>query len=187
MKLPMLSLGNALDEEEMRNFDQRLRDRLEVDNIEYAAETKLDGLAISLRYEEGKLVRAATRGDGTRGEDVTANVRTIRSIPLELLTDAPSVCEARGEIFMTREGFEALNAQQQRAGEKIFANPRNAAAGHLETAGPAHHGNTTTGDLLLRSGCASRTCNARQTLGGTRLAAVPGFPGIGRNQGGLRP
>ena len=135
-ELPMLSLGNALDEEEMRNFDQRLRDRLEVDNIEYAAETKLDGLAISLRYEEGKLVRAATRGDGTRGEDVTANVRTIRSIPLELLTDAPSVCEARGEIFMTREGFEALNAQQQRAGEKIFANPRNAAAGTLRQLDP---------------------------------------------------
>lgn len=130
--LPMLSLGNAFDEQELLDFDRRVRERLECDEVSYTAETKLDGLAVSLRYEHGALVRGATRGDGSRGEDVTANVRTIKSIPLRLEADGvPRVLEVRGEIYMTLAGFEQLNARQRELGGKEFANPRNAAAGGL--------------------------------------------------------
>ena len=129
---PMRSLANALDEDEFVDFDRRVRERLERDTIEYVAETKLDGLAISLVYERGSLVRAATRGDGTTGEDVTANVCTIESIPLHLATTvAPDVIEIRGEIFYMTKDFERLNREQARLGEKQFVNPRNAAAGSL--------------------------------------------------------
>lgn len=132
-KVPMLSLDNAFSEEEMQAWDKRLRDRLDVEAaIEYAAEPKLDGLAISLRYEEGQLVQAATRGDGRTGEDVTQNVRTIKAVPLKLRGgDWPAVLEVRGEVFMPKAGFEALNERARKAGEKTFVNPRNAAAGSL--------------------------------------------------------
>ena len=130
--LPMLSLANAFEEQELVDFDRRVRERLEVDQVEYAAETKLDGLAINIRYENGVLVSAATRGDGARGEDVTGNVRTIKAVPLRLRgDDFPRVLEARGEIFMTDEGFRRLNEEQARRQDKSFANPRNAAAGSL--------------------------------------------------------
>jgi DNA ligase (NAD+) len=130
--LPMLSLANAFEEQELIDFDRRVRERLEVDQVEYAAETKLDGLAISIRYENGILVSAATRGDGARGEDVTGNVRTIKAVPLRLRgDDFPRVLEVRGEIFMTDEGFRRLNEEQARRQDKSFANPRNAAAGSL--------------------------------------------------------
>ena len=129
----MLSLDNALSEQAMGEFDRRVRSRLKADDaIVYAAEPKLDGLAISLRYESGGLVQAATRGDGTRGENVTQNVRTIRHVPLRLRGDSwPALLEVRGEVFMPKTGFEALNAKQRSRGEKTFANPRNAAAGSL--------------------------------------------------------
>lgn len=132
-KLPMLSLDNAFSEDEMRAWDKRVRDRLGDDGqVSFAAEPKLDGLAISLRYEKGQLVQAATRGDGSSGEDVTQNVRTIKAIPLRLRGhDWPSVLEVRGEVFMPKAGFAALNARALEAGEKIFVNPRNAAAGSL--------------------------------------------------------
>ena len=132
-RVPMLSLDNALSVEAMAEFDRRVHDRLKRDgDIDYAAEPKLDGLAISLRYEAGRLVQAATRGDGTRGENVTQNVRTIDSVPLRLIGDGwPPVLEVRGEVFMPRKGFEALNARQRANGEKTFVNPRNAAAGSL--------------------------------------------------------
>jgi len=129
--VPMLSLGNVFDEDEFREFYARVVAELERENIELAAEPKLDGLAISLRYENGDLVRAATRGDGSQGEDVTANVRTIRAVPLRLRGTAPVLLEVRGEIFMEKAGFEALNARQAELGQKTFANPRNAAAGSL--------------------------------------------------------
>ena len=131
--IPMLSLDNAFDDEEFAAFDQRVKDRLSRSaTVRYAAEPKLDGLAISLRYEQGLLVQAATRGDGTTGENVTANVRTIGSIPLRLRgNDYPEVLEVRGEIFMPKAGFDALNERQRAKGEKTFANPRNAAAGSL--------------------------------------------------------
>lgn len=136
-EVPMLSLDNAFSDEDMIAFDKRVRDRLDVAEIHYAAEVKLDGLAISLLYEQGKLVRAATRGDGATGEDVTVNIRTIKSIPLALRPSAfPTRLEARGEVFMTRAGFEELNNRQREQEEKLFANPRNAAAGSLRQLDP---------------------------------------------------
>jgi DNA ligase (NAD+) len=136
-KLPMLSLGNAFSDEEMADFDERVRRLLGVEQVAYSAEPKLDGLAISLRYEDGLLVQGATRGDGHRGEDVTSNVRTIGAIPLHLRGQGwPEVLEVRGEIFMPKKGFEALNERARRKGEKTFANPRNAAAGSLRQLDP---------------------------------------------------
>ena len=136
-EVPMLSLGNAFDEDEMAAFDKRIREKLEEDSVEYVAETKLDGLAISILYEDGQFIRAATRGDGTTGEDVTLNVKTIKSIPLSLLDvdlldeKYPERVEIRGEVFMTHDGFNKLNDKQKEKGEKLFVNPRNAAAGSL--------------------------------------------------------
>ncbi len=131
--VPMLSLGNAFDEQELRDFDQRVRERLDVDGpVAYVAEPKLDGLAVSLLYEHGELVRAATRGDGETGEDITANVRTIKSVRLKLRGDKPPArMEVRGEVVMPHDGFARLNKRQEEAGQKTFANPRNAAAGSL--------------------------------------------------------
>ena len=135
---PMLSLGNAFGEDELRDFDRRVRERLEIDEVEYALEPKLDGLAASLVYVDGRFERGATRGDGERGEDVTQNLRTISAVPLRLRgTGHPRMLEVRGEVYMTRSGFERLNANQRAADEKIYANPRNAAAGGLRQLDPA--------------------------------------------------
>lgn len=130
---PMLSLDNAFEEEDLVAFDRRVRDRLQDDaTLEYACEPKLDGIAVSLLYRDGLLVRGATRGDGTQGEDITQNVRTIDSIPLKLRGEGfPSVLEVRGEIYMPKAGFERLNEKAREAGDKLFVNPRNAAAGSL--------------------------------------------------------
>jgi len=135
---PMLSLDNAFDEDELRDFDRRVRERLGRDEpVDYACEPKLDGLAISLLYRNGVLHRAATRGDGYTGEDITANVRTIRAIPLQLYgDDYPDAFEVRGEAYMPLDGFERLNQQLAEAGEKTFVNPRNAAAGSLRNKDP---------------------------------------------------
>lgn len=132
-EVPMLSLDNAFDEQEVRDFERRAHERLGTPaQLEYAAEPKLDGLAISLVYEHGILARGATRGDGTVGEDVTQNIRTIPTVPLRLMGKGfPTLLEARGEIFMSRKSFEKLNARAARKNEKIFANSRNAAAGSL--------------------------------------------------------
>ncbi len=137
-ELPMLSLDNAFSDESVNDFDQRVRARLGTESAQrYAVEPKLDGTAISIVYEHGKLVRAATRGDGETGEDVTHNVRTIHSVPLVLRgSDYPVYLEVRGEIFMPRAGFEALNRRAREAGEKTFVNPRNAAAGSLRQLDP---------------------------------------------------
>jgi DNA ligase (NAD+) len=137
-RVPMLSLDNAFDEHELAAFDRRVRERLgHAGEIGYVAEPKLDGLAISLRYEQGLLTQAATRGDGSRGEDVTQNARTIGSVPLRLLGSGwPGVLEVRGEVFMPKSGFNALNERARQAGEKGFANPRNAAAGSLRQLDP---------------------------------------------------
>ena len=134
---PMLSLDNAFTEEDVIAFDRRVRERLEdVEQIEYAAEPKLDGLAVSFRYEAGRLVQAATRGDGMRGEEVTHNVRTIKAVPIELRGSPPKVLEVRGEVFMTIAGFKAMNQRALERGEKTFVNPRNAAAGSLRQLDP---------------------------------------------------
>ncbi|MCG8026953.1 MAG: NAD-dependent DNA ligase LigA [Candidatus Thiodiazotropha taylori] len=139
-RVPMLSLDNAFDDDEMRDFERRIKDRLklaESQTINYLAEPKLDGLAVSLRYEQGSLVMGATRGDGSQGEDVTSNVRTIQAIPLKLQGDDwPDVLEVRGEVFMPKAGFESLNERARKADEKTFVNPRNAAAGSLRQLDP---------------------------------------------------
>ncbi len=136
--VPMLSLDNAFSEQDIVDFDRRARERLDVERIGYSAEPKIDGLAITLRYERGRLVQAATRGDGSRGEDVTVNVRAIRSVPIQLRgNQPPPVLEARGEVFMTRKSFELLNLRQSERGDKTFANPRNAAAGSLRQLDPS--------------------------------------------------
>jgi len=130
--VPMLSLNNAFEDAELIAFDRRCREGLEVKQVNYAGELKFDGLAISLRYENGSLVRAATRGDGTSGEDVTANIKTVRAIPLRLLgKNIPAVLEVRGEVFMYLDDFQKMNQLAAAQGEKEFANPRNAAAGSL--------------------------------------------------------
>lgn len=131
--VPMLSLNNAFDEGDIVGFDRRVKEGLQTnEEVDYSTELKFDGLAISLRYEDGVLVQAATRGDGTTGENVTANVRTVRAIPLRLHTDhPPKVLDVRGEVLMYKADFAKLNARQREAGQKEFANPRNAAAGSL--------------------------------------------------------
>ena len=135
--VPMLSLGNTYSQTELAAFDKRVRDRLGGSAATYVVEPKIDGVSISLRYENGILVRALTRGDGRVGDDVTANVRTIRAIPLHLtMRKPPPVFEARGEVFMSRKGFEALNARRRAAGEEPFANARNATAGSLKQLDP---------------------------------------------------
>ncbi|UZE19801.1 NAD-dependent DNA ligase LigA [Pseudomonas sp. B21-054] len=140
-EIPMLSLGNAFDEATMREFDRRVTEGLDLPvgdllgggaAVEYSCEPKLDGLAVSLLYQDGMLVRGATRGDGTTGEDISVNVRTVRNIPLKLQGSGwPPLLEVRGEVYMSKAGFERLNATQLEAGGKTFANPRNAAAGSL--------------------------------------------------------
>jgi len=137
-RLPMLSLDNAFSEEEVRAFDRRVHERLgRGEDIEYSAEPKLDGLAVSLTYEHGRLVLGATRGDGTTGEDVTHTIRTIKAVPLRLSgKDFPHMLEARGEVFMPLEGFRRFNSEAEAHGEKTFVNPRNAAAGSLRQLDP---------------------------------------------------
>src|SRR5690606_34013457 len=139
---PMLSLENAFRTEELLAFGKRVTDRLKAngivtDKIPFVGEPKVDGTAISVRYENGVLVLGATRGDGTVGEDVTHNVRTIRGVPLRLrMKKPPAVLEARGEVFMPKKAFEELNRRAAEKREKVFANPRNAAAGSLRQLDP---------------------------------------------------
>ncbi len=128
---PLFSLANALSFDELQAFDARVKSGLGTDKVEYVVELKIDGLAVNLVYEDGKLVRAATRGDGQYGEDVTANVRTIRAVPLVLHGDYPRSIEVRGEIYLPRREFERINKSREAAEEPLFANPRNAAAGSL--------------------------------------------------------
>jgi len=137
-RVPMLSLGNVFSEEEFSQFLQRVRERLETDKpIQFHCEPKLDGLAVSLIYEKGVLVRAATRGDGSTGEDITRNVRTIESVPLHLRgSTLPDYLDVRGEVYMTKAGFAALNEETVKQGGKPFVNPRNAAAGSLRQLDP---------------------------------------------------
>ncbi|WP_226537035.1 NAD-dependent DNA ligase LigA [Fictibacillus halophilus] len=131
--VPMLSLGNAFNDQDLRDFDRRVRDGVG-DNVTYVAELKIDGLAVSLLYEDGRFIRGATRGDGTIGEDITNNLKTIRSIPFKLKD--PVMLEVRGEAFMPKRSFQKLNAHREEEGQELFANPRNAAAGSLRQLDP---------------------------------------------------
>lgn len=136
-QIAMLSLDNAFDAADFQAFCQRMADRLDQQvEFSFCAEPKLDGLAVSIRYEDGVLVQAATRGDGYTGEDITSNIKTIRAIPLKLQGDYPPVLEVRGEVFMPLDGFEKMNEKARLAGDKVFANPRNAAAGSLRQLDP---------------------------------------------------
>ena len=134
---PMLSLANAFSEEELRAWAHRARTALESQRIGYICELKIDGAAVSLTYEDGVFVRGATRGDGVQGEDVTANLRTIRSIPLRLRAKrVPRLVEIRGEMFLSTTAFDTINRERRSSGEPLFANPRNAAAGSLRQLDP---------------------------------------------------
>jgi len=135
---PMLSLDNAYNEEELRAFDERVRKGLSIEpSPEYVAELKIDGLSIALTYQAGRLVRGATRGDGTRGEDVTQNVRTVRAIPLSLRGGPKGRIEVRGEVYLPKKNFERINKEQLEAGEPLYANPRNTAAGTMRNLDPS--------------------------------------------------
>jgi len=133
---PMLSLANGFDDDEILRFDQRIRKALEIDRLDYVAEPKLDGLAISMLYRDGHFLRAATRGDGHNGEDVTANVRTIKAIPLRLRHSVAGDIEVRGEVYMPRSGFLDYNRRAEQSGDKPLVNPRNGAAGSLRQLDP---------------------------------------------------
>jgi DNA ligase (NAD+) len=136
-QVPMLSLANAFTREELEDFDRRVRQKLKLDCVVYAVEPKLDGLAVTLMYEHGKLVYGATRGDGTTGEEITDNLKTIPSVPLRLFgKHHPATLEVRGEVFMPKDGFRQFNQQAAERGEKTFVNPRNAAAGSLRQLDP---------------------------------------------------
>ena len=134
---PMFSLSNAFDQAEFQAWYDRVVRLLDGQDFEMTCELKIDGLAVSLTYEDGLLVRAATRGDGARGEDVTGNLRTVRSIPLRLLGTAPTRMEVRGEVFLGRSAFRRLNAQREAEGLPLYANPRNTAAGSVRQLDPA--------------------------------------------------
>ena len=134
--IPMLSLENAYSEEEVREFERRLHRELPGEDFEYVVELKIDGVSISLIYEEGRLVRGSTRGDGRRGDDITTNLKTIHSIPLQLQQKIEGSIEVRGEIYMRRSGFQRVNREREEKEEPLFANPRNAAAGSLKLLDP---------------------------------------------------
>ncbi|MBU0501245.1 MAG: NAD-dependent DNA ligase LigA [Gammaproteobacteria bacterium] len=185
--VPMLSLANAFSDEEVADFDRRARERIGHDaTLTYLAEPKLDGLAVSLRYEDGVLIRAATRGDGGKGEDVTRNVRTIAAIPLRLMGEGwPPVLEIRGEVFMPRRGFEAFNRRARERGEKPFANPRNAAAGSLRQLDPRVTAQRPLAFQAYGLGevAFAPSPSGRRLQRGSRLA-TPGArcPGLGRGK-----
>ncbi len=134
-RYPMLSLANTYNDQEFLEFDQRVRSGLPPGaKVEYVAELKIDGVAVSLLYENGLLARGATRGDGFQGDDITNNIRTIRSVPLKIMVEDefPASFEVRGEVYLPKESFEAINRRRAQEGENLFANPRNAAAGTLK-------------------------------------------------------
>lgn len=169
----MLSLGNAFNEEDLRDFDRRVRQA--VGDVEYNVEFKIDGLAVSLRYENGVFVRGATRGDGTTGEDITENLKTIRNIPLRMKRDLS--IEVRGEAFMPKRSFELLNKARIERDEEPFANPRNAAAGSLRQARSENCRETKSRYLRLQySGALMKWAlkrKARDSISSTNSASKP--------------
>ncbi len=172
-EVALLSLENAMSIQEAIDFDRRVRKLLgSTGNVEYLAELKMDGLAVELVYEQGILTGAGTRGDGSTGEDVLLNVRTIRAIPWRLFsnqgqTALPAKLAVRGEVFIEKRDFEALNEERGKRGEPLFANPRNAAAGSLRAARPLHYRWTTSPRLLLRN---RHVCGSRGVRDTIRVA-----------------
>src|ERR1043166_1042805 len=150
--IPMLSLDNTYSEEEVKNFYARIQRLLPNEKIPVVIEPKVDGVAVSLIYENGRLRQAATRGDGTVGDDITQNIRTIRSVPERLRGAAPKLLEVRGEVYMDKRGFEKLNEERKKAELPLFANPRNAAAGSLKQLDPAIVAKRPLGIVLYGTG-----------------------------------
>jgi DNA ligase (NAD+) len=150
--IPMLSLDNTYSEEEVKNFYARIQRLLPNEKIPVVIEPKVDGVAVSLIYEKGRLRQAATRGDGTVGDDITQNIRTIRSVPERLRGASPELLEVRGEVYMDKNGFEKLNDERRKAGLPLFANPRNAAAGSLKQLDPAIVAKRPLGVVLYGTG-----------------------------------
>ena len=176
-RVPMLSLDNAMNAEEFSEFCARARRFLGLPagaKLEFVAEPKIDGLSINLTYEDGRFVHGATRGDGTIGEDVTANLRTMKSVPTKLQGHAPALIEIRGEVFMTKADFLAMNEAQAKAGQKVFANPRNAAAGSLRQLDREDHRRPAAVAVRLRDGRGERT-GGGDPLGVSATAAALGF------------
>ena len=189
-EVPMLSLDNAFDDDELGEFDRRVRERLDMESVDYAAEPKLDGLAVSLLYEDGVLKRGATRGDGSTGEDITLNVRTIQSIPLRLLGDGyPQRLEVRGEVFISHQGFRKLNEHARQQEQKPFVNPRNAAAGSLRQLDPKITARRPLEmycygvGLVERGGIADRHSELMQQLREWGLRVYPGIERVSGLQG----
>ncbi|CDF98771.1 Putative DNA ligase [Avibacterium paragallinarum JF4211] len=178
-EIPMLSLDNAFSDEDFAAFVKRIQDRLGIlpDPLTFCCEPKLDGLAVSILYENGVLTQAATRGDGTTGEDITANIRTIRNIPLQLLTDnPPDRLEVRGEVFMPQAGFEKLNETALAKGEKTFANPRNAAAGSLRQLDPKITRQRPVNAQCLWDWCGRRYAVTQHAFRTIAMAEIPRYP-----------
>ena len=173
----MFSLDNVVSLEELEAWQARLARVLERDPTGYACELKIDGLAVSLTYADGRLVQAATRGDGVTGEDVTANVRTIEAVPLVLRGNAPPLMEVRGEIYMPVSAFAELNARQADAGERPYVNPRNTAAGSVRQKDPAKTGERKLEHLGVSAGLRRGWAGHRYPYGDHGLAARSGLTG----------
>ena len=171
---PMLSLANARNEAELRAWAERLERLLDGDPFQLVTEPKIDGLAVSLVYQDGLLVRGATRGDGVTGEDVTPNLRTVRTIPLRI--PHTGMVEVRGEIYLPLSGFEQVNRERAEAGLPTFMNPRNSAAGSLRQQDSSHHRRPPAGHLHV-PGRRRRRALDRLPLGGAGVAARAGLPG----------
>src|SRR5262245_38368791 len=182
--VPMLSLDNAYDEEELRAFDERVRRGagLGESPVAYVAEMKIDGLSLSLTYQAGRLVRGATRGDGMRGEDVTANVRTIRAIPLALRGGPKGRVEVRGEVYLPRASFARMNREREDAGEPLFQNPRNAAAGTMRNLDPSLVSRRNLGAFTYQVVIGGGRLQPAQAIGGGRLQPAEGPPEGGHHQ-----
>jgi len=174
-RAPLLSLGNASSAEDLADWHRRAAERAGRDDFALTTEPKIDGLAISLTYEGGRLVQGATRGDGSRGENITPNLRTIRTIPLALTGDFPSAFEVRGEVYMTKSGFERMNAERAERGEPLFANPRNSAAGAVRQLDPAITAQRPLSIYVYQIGWSEGVAPASQ-IERLRWLAAMGFP-----------
>ena len=174
--LPMLSLANAFDLDELKAWHRRVRNLLGDVEFDMVCELKIDGLAVSLIYENGRLVRGATRGDGHRGEDVTTNLRTIRSIPLSLMGDVPASLEVRGEVYMPIESFRRMNEERLARGEAPFANPRNSGAGSVRQLDPQVTASRNLSIFVYSLGRGGRLWHTRQPLGKPGVSKGLGLP-----------
>ena len=183
-RVPMLSLDNTYSEEELKEFEARIFRLVGERELDYVAELKIDGLSMALHYEGGRLLRGVTRGDGVRGDDVTANLKAIKAVPLALSgDDVPGELEVRGEVYLPRSRFEAINREREEKEEELYANPRNVGRGDHEEPGPAHRGRPRAGDLPVLDRALQGRVPSAGAVGGPGAHAVLGAP----HQPGLAP